>query len=195
MSHVRHIVVVSDAAAESLHPLWDEMGVHVVVVENLQQVKQEALKAPIDGLLLSKKTSKESLLDLSHVIDVSKTLIISGPPSVPAALDTMKWLLGKEDGRETKRGLQEFRDLTLKDYVESKFGEFVRAMKASSARNLHASLVQAVERPLIQHALRETNGNQIQAARLLGMHRNTLRKKIAEYRVPMPRRSRRTRES
>ena len=85
--------------------------------------------------------------------------------------------------------LSEAKDLTLEDYIESKFSEFVRAMKASSATSLHATLIQAVERPLIQHALRETGGNQIQAAQLLGLHRNTLRKKIETYRIPVTRRS------
>lgn len=48
-------------------------------------------------------------------------------------------------------------------------------------------LISAVERPLIAHALKETNGNQIQAAQLLGMNRNTLRKKITEFRIPVKR--------
>ena len=195
MSQLRHIVVVGDPSEESLQPLPDEADFRVVVVENLQQVKQEAQKAPIDGLVLSEKAAREGLRDLPHVVDVSKTLIISGPPSVPAALETIKWLLGKGDGTEANRGLQAFRDLTLEDYVELKFGEFVHAMKASSARRLHVTLIQAVERPLIQHALRETNGNQVQAAQLLGMNRNTLRKKIVGYHIPVPRRSRQHGES
>ena len=195
MSRVKHIVVVGDPAGKSYQIRRDGAGVRVVVVENLQQVKQEAQKAPIDGLVLSEKTAKEGLSDLPHVIDVSQTLIISGPPSVPAAVDTMKWLLGKGDGTEAKRGLQAFPDLTLEDYVELKFGEFVHTMRTSSAKGLHVTLIQAVERPLIQHALHETNGNQVQAAQLLGMNRNTLRKKIVEYHIPVPRRSRQHGES
>ena len=195
MSQVKHIVVVGDPAGKPLQPFQDKAGIRVVAVENLQQVKQEAQKAPIHGLVLSEKTSREALRELPHVIDVSKTLIISGPSSVPAALDTMKWLLGKGNGREAKRGLQAFPDLTLEDYVELKFGEFVRAMKASSAKGLHVTLIRAVERPLIQHALHETNGNQVQAAQLLGMNRNTLRKKIMEYHIPVTRRSRQQAES
>lgn len=190
MSQVKHIVVVGDPTAKSFQFQRDGAGVRVVVVENLQQVKREAQKAPIDGLVLSDKTAKEDLSALPHVVDVSKTLIISAPPSVSAALDTMRWLLGKGEGEEAKRGLQAFPDVTLEDYVELRFGEFVRAMKAGSARGLHETLIQAVERPLIQHALHETNGNQVQAAQLLGMNRNTLRKKIAEYHIPVTRRSR-----
>ncbi len=76
MSRVRHIVVVGDPG--SFEPPEDGMDVRVVVVENLRQVKQEAHKAPIDGLVFAEKASGERLRDLSRVIDVSKTLIISG---------------------------------------------------------------------------------------------------------------------
>ena len=79
MSRVKHIVVVGDSAGKSYQLRRDGAGVHVSVVENLEQVKREAQKAPIDGLVLSEKTAKEGLGVLPDVIDVSKTLIISGP--------------------------------------------------------------------------------------------------------------------
>ncbi len=189
MSQVSHIVVVGDPAEESLQSLQDRADVRVTVVENLQQVKQEAHKRPIDGLVLSEKTSMEGLRDLPHVIDVSKTLIMAGPLSVQEVLGGMKDLLDRGHRGKADRGVQAFKNVTLEDYVESKFVEFVRVMKASSARSLHATLIQAVERLLIQHALRETRGNQIQAAQLLGINRNTLRKKMAKHRIPAKRRS------
>ena len=43
----------------------------------------------------------------------------------------------------------------------------------------HASLA-AFEKPLFEHALRETDGNQLRAAQLLGINRNTLRKRLGE---------------
>lgn len=43
---------------------------------------------------------------------------------------------------------------------------------------LYDRLLAEVERPLIQHALQATKGNQIRAAAVLGINRNTLRKKI-----------------
>nr|MBI3614362.1 hypothetical protein [Nitrospirota bacterium] len=60
-------------------------------------------------------------------------------------------------------------------------------MKNGSARDLHPILIKAVEEPLITLVLRETNGNQMQAADLLGMNRNTLRKKITEFRISVKR--------
>jgi len=42
-------------------------------------------------------------------------------------------------------------------------------------------LIPAVERELVLQALKETNGNQVQAARLLGITRATLRKRIEKF--------------
>ena len=45
---------------------------------------------------------------------------------------------------------------------------------------LYYSALAAFERPLFAHALRKTGGNQLRAASLLGINRNTLRKRIGE---------------
>jgi two-component system nitrogen regulation response regulator GlnG len=45
------------------------------------------------------------------------------------------------------------------------------------------SFVQRLERAVISEALSRSGGNQIQAARLLGINRNTLRKKISELEI------------
>ena len=44
-------------------------------------------------------------------------------------------------------------------------------------------LMSSVEKILIKRALQETKGNQVQAAILLGISRNTLRSKIERYRL------------
>jgi Fis family transcriptional regulator len=77
--------------------------------------------------------------------------------------------------------------LSLEDYLEWKMGDFVKGMRDGSGRNLHPMLINAIERPLITRALQETKGNQIQAAELLGLNRNTLRKKIHDLHIPMKR--------
>jgi two-component system, NtrC family, nitrogen regulation response regulator GlnG len=45
---------------------------------------------------------------------------------------------------------------------------------------LYDRILQHVERPLLMAALTATRGNQIRAAALLGLNRNTLRKKIRD---------------
>ena len=189
------IVVVGNPTVDSCVRRNDDgeqarPDVEVVMVENVQQVEEEAHRGRIDALVVTDHASLKGLSDLSGVIDLSRTLIFAGPVSVADACDGMHWFLARQHGEQAGGGAPTVQEMTLEDYVESKFGEFVRSMEASSARSLHATLIWAVEGPLIQHALRETDGNQVRAARLLGMNRNTLRKKIEQYHIPVQRRSR-----
>jgi two-component system nitrogen regulation response regulator GlnG len=57
--------------------------------------------------------------------------------------------------------------------------------------DLYDDALAAFERPLFEHALRETSGNQLQAARLLGINRNTLRKRLGELGIEADRFNRR----
>ena len=52
---------------------------------------------------------------------------------------------------------------------------------------LYARILREVERPLISRALSATRGNQIKAAELLGVNRNTLRKKIRDLDIEVVR--------
>ncbi|MGL4541558.1 MAG: helix-turn-helix domain-containing protein, partial [Polymorphobacter sp.] len=45
---------------------------------------------------------------------------------------------------------------------------------------LYDRILAEIERPLLMLSLAATQGNQIQAAKLLGINRNTLRKKLTE---------------
>jgi len=46
--------------------------------------------------------------------------------------------------------------------------------------DIYSMALQRVEKPLITLVLKKTEGNQVRAAHLLGINRNTLRKKIRE---------------
>jgi len=58
---------------------------------------------------------------------------------------------------------------------------------ALPAPGVHERVLREVERPLITLCLAATRGNQIRAAALLGLNRNTLRKKIRELDIPIHR--------
>ncbi len=54
-------------------------------------------------------------------------------------------------------------------------------------RDIYDRVIAEVERPLIQMTLSATRGNQIKAAAMLGLNRNTLRKKIRDLDIPVVR--------
>ncbi len=68
----------------------------------------------------------------------------------------------------------------------------IRHMLAGSAdgiptRDIYDQVLAEVERPLIRMTLAATRGNQIKAAEMLGLNRNTLRKKIKDLDIPVVR--------
>jgi two-component system nitrogen regulation response regulator GlnG len=65
---------------------------------------------------------------------------------------------------------------TIEDVLKPRLAALLASGDAPS--NVYDRAVEAVERPLIELALQATRGNQIRAAGLLGINRNTLRKKI-----------------
>lgn len=50
---------------------------------------------------------------------------------------------------------------------------------------LYQRCLPLVERPLIEITLKATGGNQIKAAEVLGINRNTLRKKISDLKIKL----------
>jgi two-component system nitrogen regulation response regulator GlnG len=76
-------------------------------------------------------------------------------------------------------------NLTLEQAVLRRLRDHLREAPKGQPRDLHARIIAAVERPLIEFVLAETGGNQLRAAELLGMNRNTLRKKITELGVTL----------
>jgi two-component system nitrogen regulation response regulator GlnG len=54
-------------------------------------------------------------------------------------------------------------------------------------RDIYDQVLAEVERPLIRLTLASTRGNQIKAAAMLGLNRNTLRKKIKDLAIPVVR--------
>jgi two-component system, NtrC family, nitrogen regulation response regulator GlnG len=74
-------------------------------------------------------------------------------------------------------------DATLEEIIERKLLECVRGLRERSNANLYDLIIGLVEKPLLRAVLRETSGNQVRAAQILGINRNTLRKKLTEHGV------------
>ncbi|MBI3636451.1 MAG: sigma-54-dependent Fis family transcriptional regulator [Candidatus Rokubacteria bacterium] len=72
-------------------------------------------------------------------------------------------------------------DSTLEDIIERRLMECVRGLRERASANLYDLMIGLVEKPLLRAVLRETGGNQVRAAQILGINRNTLRKKLTEH--------------
>lgn len=87
--------------------------------------------------------------------------------------------------------LIEKRDLLLEDassysiteFLQDKLKRYLKEMTKLENSNLYEAVVSEVEKALIKIVLDETDGNQLRAAKTLGINRNTMRAKIKEYRI------------
>jgi len=96
----------------------------------------------------------------------------------PASVITAREIaneLGAEMSEDVLDGEAEGFEASLSRRVA---GEFAAASPGMPAAGLYDRVLAEVERPLIIQALNATRGNQIKAAAVLGINRNTLRKKI-----------------
>ena len=79
------------------------------------------------------------------------------------------------------------RSMSLTELVAS---EVEAMLDEADPSEVHRRIFEQVERPLLETVLARTEGNQIRAAALLGINRNTLRKKIGELDIALPTRPR-----
>ncbi len=152
----------------------------VTVVDNCSSLESVMEAEDFTGVILDEPNADvlPNLSELNGQLNLSKTFVYAGPLPAWRTLGQIPQVMGTS---ATQESAVDPKDVNLASYVEQKIGDFVRAMNMGSGKNLYPTLMRAVERPLIEMALRETRGNQIKAARLLGLNRNTLRKKITEF--------------
>ncbi len=82
---------------------------------------------------------------------------------------------------EGQRGADEFERVVL-----AALPSVVTELVAQGAGPLYRTVLARVEGPLLRHALALSGGNQLKAARLLGINRNTLRKRLRTLGLARP---------
>jgi Fis family transcriptional regulator, factor for inversion stimulation protein len=70
---------------------------------------------------------------------------------------------------------------TLEQSVLRSLDRYFSDLNGARPHALHELVMQAVERPLLKFAVDRCAGNQSAAADLLGINRNTLRRKLLDY--------------
>ena len=65
--------------------------------------------------------------------------------------------------------------------VEKSLDEYFRKLDGEPPHGIYDMVITNVERSLIASVMERANGNQTQAADMLGLNRNTLRTKLTKY--------------
>ncbi len=75
--------------------------------------------------------------------------------------------------------------VSLEKLVKSKLEVLFQQQKEAQVdlNGLYNVVIEQVEKPLLELALRAYNGNQVKTAQMLGINRNTLKKKIDNYKI------------
>ncbi len=74
-------------------------------------------------------------------------------------------------------------ELSIESFIGKKLDHFFERLGSHDAQGLYEIVVQQVERPMIERALDWAKGNQLKAARVLGINRNTLRTKMRQLKI------------
>ena len=152
----------------------------VIAAKEASTLPKDVMRRTFDAVIVELKPgSSDRATAIPSSIDLAHTMVITGSRTVlKRACKSISMMARQNSARANGKDA-----LSLEDYLEWKMGDFVKGMRNGSGRNLYPMLITAIERPLITRALQETKGNQIQAAELLGLNRNTLRKKIHDLHI------------
>ena len=71
----------------------------------------------------------------------------------------------------------------LSNIIDSYFSNNFNKLLKVNNKNIHSDIISEVERSIIQNVLIITKGNQLKASEMLGLNRNTLRKKIGDLNI------------
>lgn len=77
-----------------------------------------------------------------------------------------------------KLGIKKVLEIYIKNYFDI-HGDIL------PPEGLYSRFMNEIERPLIEQTLKHLKGNQVKVAKLLGINRNTLRRKIQELNISL----------
>jgi Fis family transcriptional regulator len=72
-------------------------------------------------------------------------------------------------------------DNEMARYVRKAIDGYFKDLDGERARGVYDMVINCVEKPLIESVLNRVSGNQTHAAQMLGINRNTLRKKMKAH--------------
>ena len=70
---------------------------------------------------------------------------------------------------------------SIEECVRTSLEKYFRDLEGEPAHNVYEMVMRTVERPVLEVVMERSAGNQSHAATMLGINRNTLRKKLGEH--------------
>jgi Fis family transcriptional regulator, factor for inversion stimulation protein len=70
---------------------------------------------------------------------------------------------------------------TLDEAVTRSLEKYFRDLDGTAASGIYDMVILAVERPMLELVMKQAQGNQLRASEMLGINRNTLRKKLHNH--------------
>ena len=154
--------------------------------EDIPSIAQYLVKQYSQSHGGQKKLSREALTALAEVrwrgnVRQMATIVQQ------AVAQSERHILGKEDVQPylSEGGSSRSASLVcLPDAAEDCLTRYFGNLRGMApAPDLYDSIMGEVEKPLLEHVLRYVRGNQLRAAEVLGINRNTLRKKIRHWQI------------
>ena len=83
--------------------------------------------------------------------------------------------------KHRSEGKSDARDNELASTVRKVMKQYFKDLDGEKASGIYDMVVAAVEKPMLEVVMTQAQGNQTRAAQLLGLNRNTLRKKLKQH--------------
>jgi len=71
----------------------------------------------------------------------------------------------------------------LANSIKSSLDQYFKDLDGEPPHAIYDMVLSCIEKPLLEYVMQHTAGNQSKAAEILGLNRNTLRKKIQQYNI------------
>jgi len=139
-----------------------DMGSLVTAVSPEARAKLQAYDWPGNVRELENTVLRAALLASGNTIRADDISLARGPAAPAGA--------GAEDAAAG----------SFAALIARRVAQYLEKANGEEPRGLYQKLVAEIERPLIEQAMRRAEGNQVRAARILGLNRNTLRKKLVD---------------
>ena len=71
----------------------------------------------------------------------------------------------------------------IEDCVRESLEQYFKDLRGTEPHAVHEMVVGTVEKPMLEVVMKHAEGNQSKAAEWLGIHRNTLRRKLRDHKL------------